>query len=210
VGSLKFCLSSSSQYSFTHGDIDHRKISLGFDNKNILRVFFSQSPIDQLCYFWLWELQIIIIVVLSCRSPIQLDVSLSLSSSLENKFLFFGNLCCYKKEFSSSLPHLWAWLVIEVRNLTFQKGKNDPFLHLNSSLAEYHFCTDLIMFSPAEKKRKTNSAVPNVISYKYQVTNLTMQKCFLRGLIWKDSMGSWQFCWRVRAPASNKAMKSSG
>ena len=95
----------------------------GFDNKNIQSVFFSHSAIDQLCYFWLWELQII--VVLSRRSPIQLDVSLSLSSSLENKSLFFGNLCCYKKEFSSSLPHLLAWLVIEVSNITFQKGQND-------------------------------------------------------------------------------------
>ena len=179
MGSLLFCLSSSSQYSFIHGDIYYGKIPLGFDNKNILCVFFSQSVVDQLCYFWLWKLQIIIIVVLSRRSPIQLDVSLSLSSSLENKSLFFGNLCCYKKEFSSSLPHLLVWLVIEVSNLAFQKGQNDPFLHLNSSLGEYHFCTNLIMFCPADKKRKTNSAVPSVISYRYQITNLTMQNCFL-------------------------------
>lgn len=119
------------------------------------------------------------VVVPSRRSPIQLDVSLSLSSSLENKFLFFGNLCCYKKEFSSSLPRLWAWPVIEVSNLTFKKGKNDPFLHLNSALAEYHFCTNLITLSSADKeKRKTNSAAPSVTSYKYQITNSTIQKCF--------------------------------
>ena len=177
MGSLTFCIHSSSQYSFIHGDIYYGKIPMGlfhtaailsweteitlfyhpnlapefftarsrvvkesffslsaqygchvtkangFDNKNIQSVFFFQSAIDQLCYFWLWELQII--VVLSRRSPIQLDVSLSLSSSLENKSLFFGNLCCYKKEFSSSLPHLLAWLVIEVSNITFQKGQND-------------------------------------------------------------------------------------
>ena len=172
MGSLIFCLSSSSQYSYIfniHGHIYYGKIPLGFDNKNILCLFFSQSVVDQLCYFWLWELQIIIIVVLSRRSPIQLDVSLSLSSSLENKSLFFGNLSCYKKEFSSSLPHLLVWLVIEVSNLAFQKGQNDPFFHLNSSLGEYHFCTNLRTFSPADKRKKNKQCCPKC--YFIQIPN---------------------------------------
>ena len=131
---------------------------------------FFQGAIDQLFYFWLWDLcSLQIIVVLSHRSPIQLDVSLSLSSSLENKSLFFGNLCCYKKEFSSFLPHLWVWLVIEVSNLTFQKGKNDPFLHLNSGLAKYHFCTNLITFSPAGKKKRNKQYCPKC--YFLQIPN---------------------------------------
>ena len=196
LGKIETTLLAGYQYSW----LWHQKYSV---------YLFFQSAIDQLFYFWLWDLcSLQIIVVLSHRSPIQLDVSLSLSSSLENKSLFFGNLCCYKKEFSSFLPHLWVWRVIEVSNLTLQKGKNDPF-HLNSGSAEYHFCTNLMTFCPAGKKREINSAVPDIISYKYQITNLAMEKCFLRGLIGKDSMGSWQFCWRVRTPASNKVMKSS-
>ena len=107
MGSLTFCIHSSSQYSFIHGDIYYGKIPMGlfhttailsreteitlfyhpnlapefftarsrvvkesflslsaqyachvtkangFDNKDIQSVFFSQSAIDQLCYFWL-------------------------------------------------------------------------------------------------------------------------------------------------------------
>jgi len=54
------------------------------------------------------------IFLLVNRSHIQLGAFLNLSSFSENIYLFFGNLCCYKKEFYSFLRLLWEWLVTEV------------------------------------------------------------------------------------------------
>ena len=55
------------------------------------------------------------------RSRTQLDVSLSLSSSLESKFLFSGNLCCYRNVFYSLHLPLLEWLAIEVRTYHIEK-----------------------------------------------------------------------------------------
>ena len=83
------------------------------------------------------------------RSRIQLDVSLSLSSSLESKFLFSGNLCYYRNVFYSLHLPLLEWLAIEVRTYHIEKNEllgSNPF-HFISGIIQQWFPSAVVNYS---------------------------------------------------------------